>query len=181
MVSRWTWAVSAVAAGLAGVLALRLAGAPPDAGTVPGATARGADTARVTIEGEAFDLELALDPETRFRGLSGRRTLARNGGMLFVNRDERPRGMVMRHCSFPIDVAFLDHTGRVVAIHSMWPERPQQPAESAEDYEARLPVHRSDRVAQFALEVAGGRLAELGLRVGERVEFDRQGLVARAR
>jgi hypothetical protein len=33
----------------------------------------------------------------------------------------------------------------------------------------------------FAIETAGGRLREVGLTVGDRVSFDRDALVARAR
>jgi uncharacterized membrane protein (UPF0127 family) len=126
----------------------------------------------VEIAGEPFELELALDGATRYQGLSGRLVIEPNGGMLFVNTVERPQAMVMRDCAIPIDVAFLDFSGEVVAIHRMRPELPQRPDESQREYESRLRVYGSDAPAGFAIETAGGRLGEVGLEVGDRVVFD---------
>jgi uncharacterized membrane protein (UPF0127 family) len=92
--------------------------------------------------------------------------------MLFANTVESPQAMVMRDCAIPIDVAFLDLSGEVVAIHEMRPELPRRPAESQREYESRLPVYRSGAPAGFAIETAGGRLDEIGLQVGDRVAFD---------
>ena len=89
--------------------------------------------------------------------------------------------MVMRDCPIPIDVAFLDPSGRVVAIHEMVPEPPRQTGESAFTYEQRLPTYGSGVPVQFALETAGGRFAELGVRPGDRLHFSAQDLIARAR
>jgi uncharacterized membrane protein (UPF0127 family) len=92
--------------------------------------------------------------------------------MLFVNAVERPQAMVMRDCAVPIDVAFLDFSGEVVAIHEMRPELPRRPGESQREYESRLRVYESGTPAGFAIETAGGRLGEVGLRVGDSVVFD---------
>jgi uncharacterized membrane protein (UPF0127 family) len=126
----------------------------------------------VEIAGEPFELELAVDPATRYQGLSGRHAIDPNGGMLFVNTEETPRAMVMRDCWVPIDVAFLDFSGEVVAIHEMRPELPRRPDESQRAYESRLRVYTSGAPAGFAIETAGGRLEEVGLKVGDRVSFD---------
>ncbi|HEX9814268.1 MAG TPA: DUF192 domain-containing protein [Myxococcota bacterium] len=126
----------------------------------------------VEIAGEPFELELALDAASRHMGLSGRLAIEPNGGMLFVNAVERPQAMVMRDCAIPIDVAFLDASGLVVAIHEMRPELPRRPAESQREYESRLRVYSSGAPAGFAIETAGGRLDEIGLQVGDRVVFD---------
>ncbi len=139
------------------------------------------ETVWIEIAGEPFELELALDPEVRYRGLSGRLSIARNGGMLFVNRVSGPQAMVMRDCPIAIDVAFLDLGGRVVAIHEMQPEAPRRSDESPAAYEARLRIYESGAPAGFAIEAAGGRFFALGLRVGDRVVFDIAALLDRAR
>ena len=139
------------------------------------------ETTWVEIAGERFELEVALDPGTRYRGLSGRTGIPKNGGMLFVSRRPGPLAMVMRDCPEPLDVAFLDASGRVVAIHEMKPEPPRSLSESPRDYEARLPSYESGEPALFAIETAGGRLAEVGLAVGDRVVLDARALAARAR
>jgi uncharacterized membrane protein (UPF0127 family) len=137
--------------------------------------------ARVVVAGETFEVEVAADPITRNRGLGGRASIPRNGGMLFVLPRPRPFTMVMRDCPVPIDVAFVDAMGRVVAIHEMVPEPPRRPDETAARYESRLRQYPSGARVQFALETAGGRLADLGLQAGDRLHFPAQALLARAR
>ena len=146
-----------------------------DAPVAPG------ETIFLAIGGETFALELALDPATRQRGLGGRTSLPRNGGMLFAFRSPRPLSMVMRDCPAAIDVAFLDAEGRVVALHAMPPELPRRPGESTLEYERRLPEYPSGVPAQFAVELAGGRLAQLGVAVGNRLVFDAPALAQRTR
>ena len=139
------------------------------------------ETAWVEIGSGLFELELALDPATRHLGLGRRLSVAEDGGMLFVFPDSRALHFVMRDCPIPLDVAFLDASGRIVAIHEMRPEPPRAPGESRRAYERRLPAYSSGGPARFAVETAGGRLREVGARVGERVVFDAEGLARRAR
>ena len=135
----------------------------------------------LALGGETFTLELAADPVSRYRGLSGRSRIGRNGGMLFVYPDAAPRGMVMRDCPVPIDVAFLDASGRIVALSEMAPELPRAAGESRAAYERRLPIYRSGAPARFAIEVAGGRLAGLGVALGDEIVLDTDALAALAR
>ncbi len=146
---------------------------PPDRGAKPA-------TAWVEIGAELFELELALDSQTRNRGLGGRRFISPTGGMLFVNRPSQIVGMVMRDCPIPIDVAFLDEEGRIITSHEMQPEPRRGPAESTRDYENRLPVYRSSGPVRFSLETAGGRLAEMGVGVGDLLVFDTRGVLEQA-
>lgn len=148
--------------------------APASSGVAP-------EIFRLALAGEIFELELALDPRARRRGLGGRSAIASNGGMLFVFPAPETLSFVMRDCLVPIDVAFLDAEGRVVAIHEMSTEPPRRADESRFAYERRLHPYPSEKSAQFAVETAGGRLAELGLRVGDRLFFDAERLARRAR
>jgi len=154
---RVVWA--ALAAALA--LGLLAAGSARAQGGLP--------TREVVIGGERFRLEVAADPEAMYRGLGGRRTIPRNGGMLFVHPAPRPLAMVMRDCPIPIDVAFLDAEGRILNVHTMPPEPPRRSDEDAIAYEARLPSYASAGPAQYAIELAGGRFAELGVKPGDRI------------
>jgi len=154
-------------------LLLLLAAASCAPSVDPGQTA---DTARIEIAGRPFTLELALDDAQREQGLSDRQAIAPDGGMLFVFPDNQiaVRTFVMRRCLVPIDIIFLDPDGRIVAMHEMAVE----PYDTLEDdlvrYSSRYP-------AQFVIELAGGTLDTLGLKVGQRIEFERAGLKARAR
>lgn len=141
----------------------------------------GPETTPVLIAGETFELEVAIDDSTRFRGLGGRTAIDPHGGMLFVYPRPIPLATVMRDCPIAIDVAFLDADGRVLAVHQMPPEPPRRADETPYAYERRLPSYRSGAPAHFILETAGGRLAELGLRPGQRVGLDAASLIPRAR
>ena len=126
-------------------------------------------TMQVTIGGERFTLEVARDPATQFRGLGGRTHIDPHGGMLFVFPSPRATAFVMRDCPIPIDVAFLDADGRVIAIHEMQPEPPRSAGESTAAYESRLRQYPSGLPALYALETAGGRLRALNLQGGTKL------------
>lgn len=129
----------------------------------------GAAVEPVRIAGEWFHLEVAADDATRFKGLGGRDYIAPDGGMLFVFPSPQVRAFVMRDCLVPIDIAYLDAAGRVVAMHEMHIEELRRPGESDYDYESRLKQYSSRFPAQFVVETAGGRLNEVGLKIGDRV------------
>lgn len=143
------------------------------AGCSSNAATSGPDTQRVTIGGRTFTLELALDEQTRFGGLSGRATIPDDGGMLFVFPHPRQLYFVMRDCPNPIDLIFLGPNGRIVSMHAMQPQ-PGVP-------ESELTLYPSRYVSQFAIELKGGTLAQLGLEPGRRVELPLESLKARAR
>jgi len=140
-------------------------------------------TSKVRIAGKEFSLEVADDESEVFRGLSGRKSIAPDGGMIFVFPETEWRVFVMRDCAVPIDVLFLDDEGRVVGAHAMQPEAPRSAAERADDpagnaaYEARLRGYPSSKPAAFAIEVRGGTIAALGVREGDRIAV--QGLEER--
>jgi hypothetical protein len=120
------------------------------------------------LNGERFTLELALDEAARSRGLSGRESIATDGGMLFVFPAAMELAFWMRECPAAIDVIFLGPSGRVVAMHAMQPE-PGVPEHELTRYPSRWP-------AQFAIELKGGTLQRLDLAVGRRVELDTEAL-----
>lgn len=128
-------------------------------------------TTDVMIGGERFTLEIARDPATQFRGLGGRTAIDPHGGMLFVFAYPHSTAFVMRDCPIPIDIAFLDGDGRVLAIHEMQPEPPRGTDESIGAYESRLRQYPSGLPALFAIETAGGRLRARGLHGGDKLEL----------
>lgn len=129
------------------------------------------DVETVTINGQTFFLEIAADDATRLKGLGGREQIEPDGGMIFVFPRPRSLEFVMRDCLVPIDIAFLDQFGTVVATHEM-PVEPQKEGESRQAYESRLTRYPSRAAAQFALEFQAGKLRELGLERGDKVELD---------
>lgn len=126
--------------------------------------ARAAGPARVddltiaTADGRhlLFHVEMALDDETRASGLMYRRSLAPDGGMLFVW--DRPVGVVMwmKNTPLPLDMVFIDERGVIRRIAEMTTPY------SLDHIPAGVPV-------TGVLEVAGGTASHLGIKVGDRV------------
>ena len=124
------------------------------------------------INGYLFDkIELALSMNEQMTGLMNRDTLAETGGMLFVYDTMEPRSFWMKNCRFDMDLLYMDAAGTVVSIHRMRMERARQRSESEEAYEGRLPAYRSEKPAQYALELAAGQVDLLDLKVGDKLEL----------
>ena len=126
---------------------------------------------RVQIRGVPFELEVAADPRTRERGLSGRRELPARGGMLFVFPNEAPRSFWMRDCVIDMDLLFLDRSGRLVSIHHMKVEPPRAPYEDPRAYWARLRQYPSGAPVMYAIELRSGVATALGLVRGEHIDL----------
>jgi len=129
------------------------------------------------IGGRGFRLELAHDAESHRRGLGGRTWLTQDRGMLFVFARSDTRLFTMRDCAIALDLLYLDRSRRVIDVYAMEPEPPRSSADASDEaYMARLHGYISSMPARYAVEIAGGMASELGVRRGDVVEFDADGL-----
>ena len=140
-----------------------------------------AETARVTIAGETFTLDIAADTDSIARGLMGVTDIEPDGGMIFVFPQSRFPRFWMKNCLVDIDLLYLDSVGGVVGVHRMTTEPPQADNESEAEYEDRLPRYESDVAVRFAIELRAGSLDRLGINIGDSVEFDHRRLKLLAR
>lgn len=115
---------------------------------------------RLTIETAdnrfEFQVELALTPQQRARGLMFRTDLPESGGMLFDFETPRPVTMWMRNTYIPLDMLFIDDDGRITRI-----------AADARPLSDR--TISSGGPVRAVLELRGGLAEELGIRPGDRV------------
>lgn len=139
------------------------------------------DRILITVGREDFVFEIADDDAERAKGLSGREEIPKHGGMIFVYPMPAQRSFWMLDCLVPIDIAYLDADGRIVAMYEMPVDPPRGEDESVWDYEYRLKRYPSRKPAQFALEFRAGTLRRLNLSIGEQIDFDRGLLSKRAR
>jgi uncharacterized protein len=103
-----------------------------------------------------FQVEIADSPTEREYGLMCRKALGPDRGMLFLFDRPDYQAFWMRNTLIPLDIIYIGPDGRVVSI--VQNARPLD--------ESPLP---SGGKAQFTLELAAGRAAQIGLLPGDRV------------
>lgn len=123
-------------------------------------------TVRLSIKQRAFELWIANDSDEQQQGLmhvtAERMAPLPDGamrGMIFVFDHSGELTFWMKDTIIPLDIAYLDSTGKVVAKYTMaaLDIRPGQ-------YPSRAP-------AQFAIEVNAGVWSDIGLLVGDTIEL----------
>jgi hypothetical protein len=115
-------------------------------------------TAEVRIGNQVIGLEVAATPSQQQLGLMYRSELAADRGMLFPFVTPQPTRFWMRNVVIPLDMVFL-RAGVVQAIFANVP-----PCTTAV-----CPTYGPDGLIDQVIELRGGRAAELGLNVGDRV------------
>ena len=170
------------AAGAAPAAPAQAADDDPLPAQIPNLSDAGLPVVRLTLGEEPFDLELAATDTAITKGLSGRDRVRRHRGMLFVMPYSRELGFWMVDCLIPIDIAYVNEQGIVTAVHTMKIEPPQRADESRGAYEVRLPRYPSGAKARYAIELAAGEFARLGIAKASEIKVDWQGVntVARA-
>jgi uncharacterized membrane protein (UPF0127 family) len=111
--------------------------------------------------GEFVVAELALSGEQRAKGLMFRDDIAANRGMLFIFEDEAIHSFWMRNVKFPIDILWLDREKRIVHMAKQVPPCKRDPC----------PTYSPVRPSVYVLELRAGRSEQLGIRIGDRIEF----------
>ena len=121
----------------------------------PPTTAPSADTVRMQIGSETFTLEVADTYEEQEVGLMARESMPSDHGMIFVFRDARERQFWMKNTLIPLDIIYVDASGRVVSV------KPMQPKD--------LTPVKSGRPAMYAIELNQGAAARVGVQAGDLV------------
>lgn len=118
-------------------------------------------SAQAIVAGEVVQLEVATTPTQQAMGLMFRPALPDDRGMLFPLGSLRPAQFWMRNVPVPLDMIFL-RDEEVVAIEASAPPctTPVCPV-----YGPTTPINQ-------VIELRGGRAAELGLQVGDRVTIE---------
>nr|WP_298056594.1 DUF192 domain-containing protein [uncultured Halomonas sp.] len=112
-----------------------------------------------------LDVEVAETVSQRQRGLMGRESLPEASGMLFRFESEQSANNAfwMYRTLIPLDIAFIDAHGRIVAINTMPPCESSSPSD--------CPSYPAGAAYHSALEVNSGYFAERGISVGDCVSI----------
>lgn len=121
-------------------------------------------TVRVSIKDQAFELWLADGYIEQQQGLmhvtSEQMAPLADGaqrGMIFVFDYEQMLSFWMKNTIIPLDIAYIDSTGRVVNTHTMAP------------LDDRTGQYPSNEPARYAIEVTAGTWSRIGLKKGDTI------------
>ncbi len=129
------------------------------------------ETGEVRIETEADTVHLAVEiaesGAQRAQGLMEREQLAEDAGMIFLYPGQQgpDNGFYMFRTRIPLDIAFMDEDGRIVAIRQMLPCESPNP-QLCRVYTPGVPYNS-------ALEVNLGYFERHGIGLGDRIVFER--------
>lgn len=105
------------------------------------------------------EVEVADGPREMARGLMYRGELCGSCGMVFVYPEARIRSFWMRNTALPLDMIFMENSGRIVDI-----QEHTEPLREFPPYTSRSPV-------SIILEVNAGFAGKVGLKVGDVVDL----------
>ena len=103
---------------------------------------------------QRFAIELALSDAQMEQGLMFRRALAPNAGMLFDFKTPTSVTMWMKNTLIPLDMLFLDASGKIIDTH-----------ERAVPYSTDIIA--SAAPSRYVIELNGGTVARLDIKPGD--------------
>ncbi len=116
---------------------------------------------KISINGTEFHIELAVTPEAREIGLSGRPSLRDKTGLLFIMPNTSEHQFWMKDMNFPIDFIWID-TRTIVDIT-------ENVAPNATNLLST--VVKPKVSANLVLEVPAGSVKKYGIQIGQTVRF----------
>ncbi|HEY3173096.1 MAG TPA: DUF192 domain-containing protein [Thermoanaerobaculia bacterium] len=144
------------------VLATACGGAPQAPAAPPPTAASARGPAVVLPSGAVYRVEVARTPEEKTQGLMFRESLPERSGMIFLFTDAAPHQFWMKNTMVPLDIVWIDGSGRVVFVSANTPPCRADPCPS---YGPAVP-------ATNVLEIAGGMAAKEKVTVGSRIKIE---------
>ncbi len=114
----------------------------------------------VEINGKIIKSEVSKTPQQITKGLSGRKSLPRNTGMIFYLGERRIATFWMKDMLFPIDIIWIDDGEVVYIIESAQPPN-----------ENNIPSFTPDKPATRVLEVNAGFVKVNKVKKGDRLRI----------
>ena len=118
-------------------------------------------SAEAQVGDKKINLILAKSDKDRIRGLSGRKNLEADRGMLFVFEKKDQYSFWMKEVNFPLDIIFID-ANTVVDLFENVP-----PANNP----ANLTIYKPSQPANFVLELNAGQAKKLNIKKGSKITF----------
>lgn len=113
----------------------------------------------VVLGGKEFIANIASTPEQRVQGLSGKKYLPPNSGLLFIFDYPDNYGIWMKDMNFSIDIIWISDTNKIVGL-----EKSISPNTFPKVF---YPKEKS----LYVFEIAEGQAELLNLKIGDEVKF----------
>lgn len=114
----------------------------------------------IKINLTTIKIEIANTPELKYQGLSGRKSLCANCGMLFIFKNKTRPTFVMRQMYFPLDIIWIEDDSIKQIDKNLSPEG-EQP----------INFYQSQEDVNYVLEVNAGYSDKNNIKVGDKIEF----------
>lgn len=116
-------------------------------------------TATAEVDGAKINLIVVKSAKDSIKGLSGRKNLEQNRGMLFVFEKKDKYPFWMKGMNFPLDIIFIDDATVVDLYENVQPSKNSQ----------NLIIYRPEKPANFVLEVNSGEARKLKIKKGTKI------------
>ena len=117
----------------------------------------------VSIGSGVYRADVAETPNSRAKGLSGRRVLENDEAMLLVFDKNHHWSIWMKGMNFPIDIVWLDQ--KRVVNHIEYEVQPDK---------APHKVYEPPKPARYVLEIPAGQAKKSGIKVGVEAKFNKE-------
>lgn len=155
----WTLSALVFALVFSGVVKAQNPSPPPTASADTVVT-RKLPKIRAVLNGESFDLEVAVSLEDQLRGLMYRDSLGEKSGMLFNFNPPRAVNFWMKNCRIPLDMVFI-RAGTVANVVDSATPCPRDPC----------PVYASVYSVDTVIELPGGSVKKYVIQPGDHVQL----------
>ena len=113
----------------------------------------------VCIIDDCFEVELAVTPEQRSKGLMYRKSLDEDKGMLFIFENSGKYGFWMKNTLIPLDIIWIDENKTIIYISENTPPCKQDPC----------PSYIPNAEAKYVLELNAGISNKTRIKIGDKV------------
>lgn len=122
-----------------------------------------APSTTLSVNGNIINVEPAITTEQRSKGLSGRKSLESNSGMLFIfSKDDKSPTFWMKDMLIPLDIVWIKD-GKIIKIDKNVPA----PTEGTDD--TKLKIYSAGVSVDYVLEVNSGYTDSNSIKVGDTV------------
>jgi len=115
----------------------------------------------VCFDNICFEVEVAVKPEDKMRGLMFRESMDEESGMLFIFNSKTKHAFWMKNTLIPLDIIWMDEKQIVVHIEHLVPPCKGDPC----------PSYQSSARALYVLEVNAGQADLKGIKPGMQATF----------